>query len=432
MFNLSSKHEEVQTNLSTFEELKKLLHDAVIEEYEQEPTALLSDNILEKISALCVEIPQFSNSSFNQHQQAQVVQAVYDEIQGLGPIAQFMLDDQVSDILINDTQDIWIDKQGKLLCTASKFDDERHLRRFVDRLLDGCGRQVNALMPIVDGKLKDGSRVHIIVPPACTSAAIVSIRKFNHKKINDEFLIANKFLDKNVLTFLQIAVKSGVNILVCGNAGAGKTSLLNVLANSINKNERVVTIEESAELNLHHNHVVQLEAHDTNSDGKGAVSLRDLVKAALRMRADRILVGEVRSGEVIDMLQAMNCGHQGSMTTIHANSASDAVTRLSTLVQLHNAQLSDAHTNALIASSIQLIVHVSRSTDGIRTLKSIGEIKRVNGAAHFCALYRKPGFEAVENNFVQDSSVISFMQSQGENAQTLQALLKSKTEADYD
>ncbi|TMP06143.1 CpaF family protein [Pseudoalteromonas sp. S3178] len=432
MFNLSSKHEEVQTNLSTFEELKKLLHDAVIEEYEQEPTALLSDNILEKISALCVEIPQFSNSSFNQHQQAQVVQAVFDEIQGLGPIAQFMLDDQVSDILINDTQDIWIDKQGKLLCTASKFDDERHLRRFVDRLLDGCGRQVNALMPIVDGKLKDGSRVHIIVPPACTSAAIVSIRKFNHKKINDEFLIANKFLDKNVLTFLQTAVKSGVNILVCGNAGAGKTSLLNVLANSINKNERVVTIEESAELNLHHNHVVQLEAHDTNSDGKGAVSLRDLVKAALRMRADRILVGEVRSGEVIDMLQAMNCGHQGSMTTIHANSASDAVTRLSTLVQLHNAQLSDAHTNALIASSIQLIVHVSRSTDGIRTLKSIGEIKRVNGAAHFCALYSKPGLEAVENNFVQDSSVISFMQSQGENAQTLQALLKSKTEADHD
>ncbi|KTF09431.1 ATPase, T2SS/T4P/T4SS family [Pseudoalteromonas carrageenovora] len=432
MFNLSSKHEEVQTNLSTFEELKKLLHDAVIEEYEQEPTALLSDNILEKISALCVELPQFSNSSFNQHQQAQVVQAVYDEIQGLGPIAQFMLDDQVSDILINDTQDIWIDKQGKLLCTASKFDDERHLRRFVDRLLDGCGRQVNALMPIVDGKLKDGSRVHIIVPPACTSAAIVSIRKFNHKKINDEFLVANQFLDKNVLTFLQTAVKSGVNILVCGNAGAGKTSLLNVLANSINKNERVVTIEESAELNLHHNHVVQLEAHDTNSDGKGAVSLRDLVKAALRMRADRILVGEVRSGEVIDMLQAMNCGHQGSMTTIHANSASDAVTRLSTLVQLHNAQLSDAHTNALIASSIQLIVHVSRSTDGVRTLKSIGEIKRVNGAAHFCPLYSKPGFEPIENNFVQDSSVISFMQSQGENAQTLQALLKSKAEADYD
>lgn len=183
MFNLSSKPESVETNLNTFESLKKILHDAVIEEYEQDPSALLNDALLEKISALCSDIDEFAQSSFNSHQQAQVVQAVYDEIQGLGPIAQFMLDDQVSDILINDTQNIWIDKQGKLLCTASKFDDERHLRRFVDRLLDSCARQVNALNPIVDGKLKDGSRVHIVVPPACTSAAIVSIRKFNHKKL---------------------------------------------------------------------------------------------------------------------------------------------------------------------------------------------------------------------------------------------------------
>ncbi|TVU77262.1 CpaF family protein [Pseudoalteromonas distincta] len=409
MFNLSSKHEEVQTSLSTFEELKKLLHDAVIEEYEQEPTALLSSNVLEKISALCSEIPQFNQSSFNQHQQ-----------------------EQVSDILINDTQDIWIDKQGKLLCTASKFDDERHLRRFVDRLLDGCGRQVNALMPIVDGKLKDGSRVHIIVPPACTSAAIVSIRKFNHKKINDDFLVNNHFLDKNILSFLKSAVKTGVNIIVCGNAGAGKTSLLNVLASSINPNERVVTIEESAELNLHHNHVVQLEAHDTNSDGKGAVSLRDLVKAALRMRADRILVGEVRSGEVIDMLQAMNCGHQGSMTTIHANSANDAVIRLSTLVQLHNAQLSDTHTSSLIASSIQLIVHVSRSTNGTRTLKSIGEIKRVNGGAHFSPLYSINEAEPVQSELIDNSSVIEFMKGQGANAKELKALLRNNPEANND
>ncbi|WP_024612536.1 ATPase, T2SS/T4P/T4SS family [Pseudoalteromonas sp. TB64] len=432
MFNLSSKREEVQTNISTFEELKKLLHDAVIEEYEHDPSALLSDNVIEKIAVLCTEIPQFEQLSFNQHQQDQVVQAVYDEIQGLGPIAQFMLDDQVSDILINDTQSIWIDKQGKLLCTASKFDDERHLRRFVDRLLDGCGRQVNALMPIVDGKLKDGSRVHIVVPPACTSAAIVSIRKFNHKKINEDFLITNNFLSKNILSFLQSAVKTGVNILVCGNAGAGKTSLLNVLANSINSNERVVTIEESAELNLHHNHVVQLEAHDTNSDGKGAVNLRDLVKAALRMRADRILVGEVRSGEVIDMLQAMNCGHQGSMTTIHANSAVDAVTRLSTLVQLHNAQLSDTHTSSLIASTIQLIVHVSRSTDGKRTLKSIGEIKRVNGGALFSPLYSINNSEPVDAQLIDNSTVIEFMKTQGANSEKLKALLLTKTEANND
>ena len=287
-------------------------------------------------------------------------------------------------------------------------------------------------MPIVDGKLKDGSRVHIIVPPACTSAAIVSIRKFNHKKINDDFLVNNHFLDKNILSFLKSAVKTGVNILVCGNAGAGKTSLLNVLANSINPNERVVTIEESAELNLHHNHVVQLEAHDTNSDGKGAVSLRDLVKAALRMRADRILVGEVRSGEVIDMLQAMNCGHQGSMTTIHANSANDAVIRLSTLVQLHNAQLSDTHTSSLIASSIQLIVHVSRSTNGTRTLKSIGEIKRVNGGAHFSPLYSINEAEPVQSELIDNSSVIEFMKGQGANAQELKALLHNNPEANND
>lgn len=425
MFNLSSKTEPLETNLNTFETLKKTLHDAVIEEYEHDPSALLDDRLHEKVASLCSDLEEFAQLPYNSHQQSQVVQAVCDEIQGLGPIAQFMLDDQVSDILINDTQSIWIDKQGKLLCTASKFDDERHLRRFVDRLLDSCGRQVNALMPIVDGKLKDGSRVHIVVPPACTSAAIVSIRKFNHKKIDGEFLIKNKFLTEQCLSFLKTAVSLGVNILVCGNAGAGKTSLLNVLANSINPNERLVTIEESAELNLHHNHVVQLEAHDTNNDGKGAVTLRDLVKAALRMRADRILVGEVRAGEVIDMLQAMNCGHQGSMTTIHANSAFDAVTRLSTLVQLHNAQLSDTHTSALIASSIQLIVHVSRNTHGERSLKSIGEIRRVNGCAKFSALYSVNDTEHVDIEVINNSSVINFMQSQGANANALIELLKT-------
>ena len=224
----------------------------------------------------------------------------------------------------------------------------------------------------------------------------------------------------------------GVNILVCGNAGAGKTTLLNVLANSINTNERVVTIEESAELNLHHNHVVQLEAHHTNSDGKGAVTLRDLVKAALRMRADRILVGEVRAGEVIDMLQAMNCGHQGSMTTVHANSASDAVTRLSTLVQLHNAQLSDTHTSALIASSIQLIVHVSRNTNGVRTLKSIGEIKRVDARAQYSALYSVSDTEQVNDKAISTSSVVSFMQSQGANANEISALLQPARERNYE
>lgn len=400
-------------NETSFAELKKLLHQAVLDEFENDPERLFSTDLITTLHALCDDIPEVDDATLSEFQKKHLVQAVSDEVQGLGPIAELMIDNDVSDILINDFDEIWVEKRGSLVRTSSRFDDANHLRRFVDRILETCGRQASTIMPIVDGKLPDGSRLHVVVPPACAQAALVSIRKFSHKEVNESYLVESGYVDAHVMNFLKIAVKAGVNMVICGNAGAGKTTLLNVLANSISAHERLITIEENIELQLHHEHVVQLETHTANSEGHGGLSLRDLVKASLRMRADRIIVGEVRGGEVVDMLQAMSCGHQGSITTLHANSGVDAISRLSTLVQLNNQQLTDIHVNTLIGSSVQLIVHVTRNVNGQRRLKSVGEIVRRGANYSYQGLYSSDGTEPTIDISEFESPTLGFISQQG-------------------
>lgn len=394
-------------------ELKNELHQAIIEEFEKDPSQLFTANLMEVLNGLCDELPRFVDAELSSFQKNQIVQSVNDEVQGLGPIAELMLDDEISDILINNFDEVWVEQRGQLVRTSTRFDDAAHLRRFTDRLLEGCGRQASTVKPIIDGKLPDGSRLHVLVPPACVQAAVVSIRKFSHKVISEQFLVDTGYVERPLMNFLKRAVETGVNMVICGNAGAGKTSLMNVLASNIKPHERVVTIEESIELKLHHQHVVQLETHAANSEGHGALTLRDLVRASLRMRADRIIVGEVRGGEAVDMLQAMSCGHQGSITTIHANSSFDAVTRLSTLIQLDNQQLTDNHVNAIIGGSIQLIVHVARDVNGKRELKSVGEICRVGSGFEHNTLYSADGSEPTVDFNHYDSPVLKLIGHHG-------------------
>jgi len=394
-------------------ELKKLLHQAVLDEFENEPERLFSTNLNSTLNSLCVDIPEIESGLLSEYQKTHLIQSVCDEVQGLGPIAELMIDNDVSDILINDFDEIWVEKKGSLVRSSSRFDDPVHLRRFVDRLLENCGRQASTIKPIVDGKLPDGSRLHVVVPPACTQAALVSIRKFSHKEVDERYLTESGYVDAAVMNFLKTAVTAGVNMVICGNAGAGKTTLLNVLANSISAHERVITIEENIELQLHHEHVVQLETHMANSEGQGGLSLRDLVKAALRMRADRIIVGEVRGIEVVDMLQAMSCGHQGSITTLHANSGVDALTRLGTLVQLNNQQLTDAHVNTLIGSSVQLIVHVTRDVNGRRQLRSVGEIVPIGQRYSYQTIFSSDGAASMDSFNAQTSPTFNFVTQQG-------------------
>jgi len=428
MFNFKINNDNAPESPSLLD-VKGLLHDKVIEELEENFTNFNELDLAIAVRAISQEIEFFDGLDLSDLQISQIISAVADDLSGYGPIAPYMIDENISDILINDFNDIWVDKQGRLVKTPSSFDNSKHLLRFIERALNHCGKQTNTLSPVVDGKLPDGSRLNVIIPPACTTTAIVSIRKFSHKTITKSYLIQSGLIDSNWLEFLECAVEAGANIVVSGNAGAGKTSFLNVLSSAISENERVVTIEESSELKLHHNHVVQLEAHSANSDDKGSISLSELVKAALRMRADRVIIGEVRSSEVIDMLQAMSCGHQGSMTTVHANSAYDAISRISTLTQLHNQQFSSDHIDALIGSCLQLIIHLIRDSDGKRKLKSIGEVYYEEGTLKFRTLYSDT------DRFIFDkseSAIIKFMRMRGIEESRLEALFQNIEGSDDD
>lgn len=424
MFSFKNKY-NTETAQSSLPGLKGLLHNKVLEELDDNFTELADFDISNMVKKVAADLDFFDGVDLSDGQTSYVINAVIDDLLGFGPIAPYMLDDEVSDILINDFDDIWVDKQGRLVKTASQFDNPKHLLRFVERTLNQCGKQTNTLAPIVDGKMVDGSRLSVIIPPACTSTAVVSIRKFSHKKVTRDYLISSGLISSPWLKFLECAVKAGVNIVISGNAGAGKTSFLNILASSIDNNERIVTIEESTELKLHHRHIVQLEAHSSNSEGKGNLDLSDLVKASLRMRADRIIVGEVRAAEVLDMLQAMSCGHQGSMTTLHANSAQDTITRLCTLTQMHNQQFTSQNVNSLIHSCVQLVVNLVRTPSGKRVLKSIGEVVMEDGQLSLSPLFcSESNNDEISNEVLNNSPLIQFMRSRGISEAELSQLLK--------
>jgi pilus assembly protein CpaF len=356
--------------------LKQLLHNSLIDDMENDDSLHLKQpaQLKTQLHELIETLPGQQQQPMNTADKSLLIQQVMEELHGLGPISELMLDNGVTDILINGPFSIWVERHGVLQQTPHTFDSESHLRRFLERIVSAQGRQLDANNPMVDAMLADGSRLHAVIPPLSNIGAVVSIRRFHHETISAETLVNSRFISEDILQFLEKAVIAGVNIVIAGSAGAGKTSLLNVISGFIPRRERVITIEETAELQLQHPHVIPLESRSTNGEGHGEVSLRALVKTALRMRADRIIVGEVRGGEVFDMLQAMNCGHDGSLTTVHANNPKDVINRLRSLAQMEEASISRDTIDQMINSSIQIIVQVRRFNDGSRRVVSVCEV----------------------------------------------------------
>jgi pilus assembly protein CpaF len=310
---------------------------------------------------------------------AYIVKSVQNEITGLGPLEELISDSTVSEIMVNGPNQVYVERKGKLVLSDVKFQDEEHVRRIIDRIVTPLGRRIDDSNPMVDARLKDGSRVNAIIPPLALCGSTITIRKFSDTPLTIENLMGFGSLSPEMAGFLEAGVRGKLNILVSGGTGSGKTTLLNVLSAFIPHDERIVTIEDAAELKLMQDHVVSLESRPANLEGTGAITIRDLVKNALRMRPDRIVVGEVRGGETLDMLQAMNTGHDGSLTTAHANSARDALARIETMVMMSGMELPVTAIRQQCAGALDLIVQQARLRDGSRKITSICEITGMEG-----------------------------------------------------
>ncbi len=304
---------------------------------------------------------------------------LFDEVMGLGPLEPLLKDESVNDILVNGPHNIYIERNGKLTKSDIRFKDERHLMRIIDKIVSAVGRRVDESNPYVDARLKDGSRFNAMVPPVAVDGSLVSIRKFKKEKLGVDDLVRFGAFSEQMATYLEAAVACRLNVIVSGGTGSGKTTTLNALSSFIGRTERVLTIEDTAELQLQQDHIGRMESRPPNVEGKGAVTQRDCLRNALRMRPDRIIVGETRGEEVIDMLQAMNTGHDGSMTTIHANNARDSISRLENMVAMAGIEMPLKAVRAQIASAVNLIVQASRLQDGSRRMVSITEVTGMEG-----------------------------------------------------
>ena len=303
-----------------------------------------------------------------------VIEDVLNELFGLGPLEALLKDPSISDILVNKASQVFIEREGRLEDTDIVFRDDRHLMQIIERIVSAVGRRIDESTPMVDARLQDGSRVNVIIPPLALDGPCMSIRRFRTDRLGADDLVARESLTKPMLEFLRGAVAARMNILVSGGTGAGKTTLLNILSSFIQDGERVVTIEDAAELMLRQRHVIRLETRPANIEGKGAVRQRQLVVNALRMRPDRIVVGEVRGEEALDMLQAMNTGHDGSLTTIHANSPRDALYRIDTMVAMADLNIPDKAVRQQVASALNVVIQINRMADGTRKVTSIAEV----------------------------------------------------------
>src|SRR2546428_12755533 len=365
---------------TTYYELKTRIHGQLIERLDlAKLDALPRELVQQQIRRIVEDMLALDETPLSRKERDDLVVEIEHETFGLGPIEPLMQDPTVSDILVNGAREIYIERRGKLERTRVTFRDDTHLLQVIDRIVSAVGRRVDESSPMVDARLPDGSRVNAIIPPLALDGPVLSIRRFAKDPLRMADLIEFGTITPALAEILRATVQARLNILVSGGTGAGKTTMLNVLSNAIPNTERIVTIEDSAELQLQQDHVVRLETRPPNIEGQGAVTQRELVRNALRMRPDRIVVGEVRGAEVLDMLQAMNTGHDGSISTVHANSARDSINRLEMMMQMCGFELPSRAMRQQISSALDLIVQTARMSDGTRKIMAITEVVGMEG-----------------------------------------------------
>ena len=358
-----------------YQDLKTSIHRDLLNKVDLEKVATVRDDRTRRqVFAVVQDLVSNLKTPLSGPERERLSLEVLDEVFGLGPLEPLLQDPTISDILVNGAKEVYVERGGLLEETKIMFKDDAHLMHIIDKIVSAIGRRVDESSPMVDARLADGSRVNVIIPPLAVDGPHLSIRRFGHIPITEDDLLANETLTRPMLDLLKGAVAARLNIVVSGGTGAGKTTFLNVLSGYISERERIVTIEDSAELQLKQRHVVRLECRPANVEGKGAVAQRQLVINSLRMRPNRIIVGEVRGEEALDMLQAMNTGHDGSLTTIHANSPRDAIARMETMAMMANLNLPEKAVRKQIASAVTLVLQVSRFADGTRRLTYISEI----------------------------------------------------------
>jgi pilus assembly protein CpaF len=372
-------------NLQTFErseyqQVKSNLHRKILDRLDLEKLGrTANDAARDEVLVLIRSVVNSEAVPLSFAERERLAREILDEIFGLGPLEPLLKDPTVSDILVNRFDRVYIERAGKLELTGLSFKDNQHLMQIIDRIVSRVGRRVDESSPMVDARLADGSRVNAIIPPLALDGACLSIRRFGRDPVTARNMIDNRTLTEPMLELLSAMVKGRLNLLISGGTGAGKTTLLNVLSGYIPNNERIVTIEDAAELQLKQEHVVRLETRPPNIEGKGAVRQRQLVINSLRMRPDRIVVGEVRGEEAFDMLQAMNTGHEGSLTTVHSNSPRDALARVENMVSMANLSIPERAMRQQICSAIHAVVHIARLSDGSRKLIAVTEITGMEG-----------------------------------------------------
>ncbi len=373
--------ETLSLRAKRIEEVKKSIHEKLIDEladviYKKN----ISDSDLKvKVSSNAQSMVYASDFPLTHDERTKIISEITDDVVGYGPIEDFLRDKEVTEIMINNPSTIYVEKFGKITKTNKSFIDTNHLMRIIDKIVSRIGRRVDEASPYVDARLPDGSRVNIIVSPLVLNGPTMTIRKFSADPFTIHDLIQMNTITSKVADFLKACVKGRMNILISGGTGTGKTTLLNVLSSFIPGDERIITIEDAAELQLNQSHVIRLESRPPNIEGKGQITIRNLVTNALRMRPDRIVVGEVRSGEALDMLQAMNTGHDGSLGTVHANSPRDVLSRLETMVLMAGVELPVKAIREQISSAINLVVHLGRLKDGSRKVTKVTEVQSMEG-----------------------------------------------------
>lgn len=366
--------------LSHLESVKARIHQRILNLVNLNTMeSMTPDQLRKELKLLSERLLDEDTSAINEAERHSIVQSIQNEMLGLGPIEPLLADPTISDILVNGPGKVYVERRGKIEITDVHFDNDAHLLRIIDKIVSRIGRRVDELSPMVDARLPDGSRVNAIIPPLALDGPVLSIRRFSVVPYSMQDLVSFNTLTIEMAELIQGLVKAKVNLLVSGGTGSGKTTLLNVISGSIAHNERIITIEDAAELQLQQPHVVRLESRPQNIEGKGEVTQRALLRNSLRMRPDRIILGEIRGPEVLDMLQAMNSGHEGSMTTIHANTPRDALTRLEHMMSMAGMQVSPRTMRQQISAALSVVIQVSRLSDGKRKITSLQEITGVEG-----------------------------------------------------